>query len=242
VPNREPTTEDSSAEDSPEEGSTVEDSASGLPRLPPGRHGLSREFVAQNQRDRLAAGIIAAVTEHGYHETTISQISAAAGVSRRTFYSYFSSKEECFLATYDQICDHLRRAAGEAAAEQSEWPRQVAARFGGVMNVFATNPQLARFTLAVPRRAGDAVAVHYRDALDQALAELTAGMPSAPEVNPPSQPVQHSLMGGVVSLIVHKLETGEGDDILELLPDLVELFLAPFLGRAEAVRLANEVS
>jgi hypothetical protein len=28
----------------------------------------------------------------------------------------------------------------------------------------------------------------------------------------------------------------------DLLPDLVELFLAPFLGRAEAVRLANEVS
>ena len=52
----------------------------GLSRLPPGRHGLPRDFVVQNQRDRLAAGIIAAVSEFGYHETTITQIAAAAGV------------------------------------------------------------------------------------------------------------------------------------------------------------------
>jgi len=37
-----------------------EDSAPGLARLPPGRHGLSREFVTRNQRDRLTAGMIAA--------------------------------------------------------------------------------------------------------------------------------------------------------------------------------------
>ena len=39
--------------------------AGGLGRLPPGRHGLSREFVTENQRNRLTAGMIAAVAEHG---------------------------------------------------------------------------------------------------------------------------------------------------------------------------------
>jgi AcrR family transcriptional regulator len=224
------------------DGAPVDDSSLGLPRLPPGRHGLPREFVVQNQRDRLAAGIIAAVAENGYHETTISQISAAAGVSRRTFYAYFSSKEECFLATYDQICDHLLQATNEAATRESEWALQVSARLSAALDVFAANPHLAQFTLAVPRRAGDAVAAHYREALETALSELTAGLPSGRDVTPPSLPVQHSLIGGVVSLIVHKLEAGEGEELRELLPDLVELFLAPFLGRAEAVRLAHEVS
>src|SRR3954451_6443763 len=79
-----------------------------LARLPPGRHGLPRDFVVQNQRDRLAAGIIAAVSEFGYHETTITQIAPAAGVSRRTFYSYFESKEECYFDAFGQIADHLR--------------------------------------------------------------------------------------------------------------------------------------
>ena len=224
------------------ESSGEESAPGGLSRLPPGRHGLPREFVVRNQRDRLAAGIIAAVSEHGYHETTISQIAAAAGVSRRTFYGYFKSKEECFFATFDQIAGHLREAAAEAAAGESEWPRMVAVKFRAALEVFAANPKLAEFTLAVPPRAGDAVTAHYRRAIDRALADLTEGMPAPPEVEPPSQVVQHSLIGGVVSLIVHKLEAGEGEGLEELLPDLVELFLAPFIGRAEAVRVANEAS
>src|SRR3954451_3266451 len=143
----------------------------GLPRLPPGRHGLPRDFVVQNQRDRLTAGIIAAVSEFGYHETTITQIAAAAGVSRRTFYGYFNSKEECFFATFDQIADHLCDAAREAAADQDGWPAQVAAKFAAALDVFSTNPQLASFTLVAPPRAGGDVTAYYRRALDGALAE-----------------------------------------------------------------------
>ncbi len=217
----------------------AEDPPSGLPRLPPGRHGLPREFVTRNQRDRLAAGTIAAVCEHGYHEATIGQIAAAAGVSRRTFYTYFSSKEECYLATYDQIAAHLRTAGREAAAAWEEWPAKVAARLGSTLEAFAANPQLARFTLAVPPRAGGAVSAHHRRALDLALAELAAGIPAPPAVEPPSPAVQHSLLGGLASLIVQKLEAGEGEEMEDLLPDLVELFLAPFIGRAEAVRAAG---
>ena len=69
----------------------------GKDRPPRRRHGLPRDFVAQNQRDRLTAGTIAAICEHGYHETTISQIAAAAGVSRRTFYDHFINKQDLGL-------------------------------------------------------------------------------------------------------------------------------------------------
>jgi AcrR family transcriptional regulator len=222
----------------PERQPTAKGSPPGLPRLPPGRHGLPREFVVQNQRDRLAAGIIAAVTEHGYHETTISQIASAAGVSRRTFYAYFGSKEEAFISTFDQIVDHMRQAGEEAAtANRGEWAENVAARFAASLETFAANPQLARFTLAVPPRAGDAIAAHYRATLNRAVSEIVANVPAGIET--PSPAVQHALIGGVASLIVNKLEAGEGERMEELLPDIVELFLSPFLGRAEAVRLAT---
>jgi AcrR family transcriptional regulator len=94
-----------------------DDPALRLARLPPGRHGLPREFVTQNQRDRLAAGTIAVVAERGLNEATITQICAAAGVSRRTFYSYFSSKEECFFAAYDTIAEHLKIATDLSRAK-----------------------------------------------------------------------------------------------------------------------------
>jgi len=211
-----------------------------LPRLPPGRHGLPRDFVERNQRDRLTAGIISAVAEHGYNDSTITQIVEAAGLSRRTFYTYFSSKEECYLATWDLIADHLRAAATEAAAVVDDWPDKVRARLGAVLGVYAENPDLARFMLIVPVRAGDAVADRYRLEMARVLADISDGMPQGKDT--PSEAVGQAIVGGVVSLIARNVEAGEGDDLLSLLPDLLELVLAPYVGREEAVQLARGAS
>lgn len=218
------------------------DDASGLPRLPPGRHGLRREYVEQNQRQRLTAGIIAAVAEKGYHETTISDIAAAAGISRRTFYGYFDSKEACFFDAYDEIAGYLRQAATAAADTESEWGEQARAKIGSLLETFAANPDLARFYLLAPPRAGEALAARYREALSQALAELKAGMPSSPTTRPVSAAAEQALVGGIAALIARRVEAGEGKSLPELLPDLVELTLTPYLGREQALRFARTAS
>jgi AcrR family transcriptional regulator len=64
-----------------------------LSKLPPGRHGLPREFVAENHRTRLLAGTARAVYEHGYSGATIIHICDSAAVSRRTFYEHFDGKD-----------------------------------------------------------------------------------------------------------------------------------------------------
>ena len=91
-----------------ERARATEELASGKDRLPPGRHGLPRDFVAENQRERLLNGVVEAVAEHGYNATTIGKITEAAKISRRTFYEYFEGKEDCFLAAYEMIDDHVR--------------------------------------------------------------------------------------------------------------------------------------
>ncbi len=221
-------------------GPSGEDSAHGLSRLPPGRHGLPREFVTENQRGRLTAGIIAVVADHGYNEATISQIAAAAGVSRRTFYTYFSSKEECFLDAYDQIAAHLREAAATAAAPYDEWPDRVAARLRSALEVFATNPDLVRFHLVEAPRAGGEIAARYRRGTDLALADLIAGIP--PTTHRPSEAVEYVVMGGMAALISDRVQAGEGEALPSLFADLLELVLTPYLGREEAVQVAHRAS
>jgi len=216
-----------------------EDPAPGLARLPPGRHGLSREFVTRNQRDRLTAGMIAAVAEHGFHEATIAQIAAAAGVSRRTFYGYFSSKEECFFDTFGQVAEHLEGAMGGAGEPEAEWPERVRAQLTAMLETFAANPDLARFALIAPPNAGGEIASRYRELLDRLFAVLVEGKPSPPAAREPSRAVTDGLLGGIVALIVRKVKAGEGEELAELAPDLLELFLAPYYGREEAVRLAR---
>ena len=219
-----------------------EDSASGLARLPPGRHGLSREFVAKNQRDRLTAGMIAAVAEHGFHEATITQIAAAAGVSRRTFYGYFSSKEECFFDTFGQVAAHLEGEMASAGEGNEDWPGRVGAELAAMLEVFAANPDLARFLLIAPPNAGGEIAARYRELLDRLFEILVEGKPGPTETEDPSRAVTDGLLGGIVALIVRKVKAGEGEELAELTPDLLGLFLAPYYGREEAVRLARPSS
>jgi AcrR family transcriptional regulator len=204
----------------------------GLPRLPPGRHGLPRDFVVKNQRDRLVAGTIKAIAERGYHDATITDIAAAAGVSRRTFYTYFGSKEECFLATYEVIARHLLIAAAGAAGEKESWPERVSAAIAAALGTFAANPDLAHFMLIAPSRAGEPISTRYHQSAGRALELLSTGLPD--DVQVPSQAVQYAVVGGMASLVARKVEAGEGERLPELLPDLVELFLTPYLGRERA--------
>jgi AcrR family transcriptional regulator len=210
-----------------------------LHRLPPGRHGLSREFVVENQRGRLAAGIIEAVAGSGYQAVTISQIAAAAGVSRRTFYMYFSSKEECFLSTYDMVLRHLCKVSSAAIAAESDWPAAVRGRLAGALDVFAANPDLLRFCLIAPVEAGGAPLQRYRETVAAALEELTADKPEPPRAAELSPAMEVSLMGGIASVLVRNAKTDEEERLDALLPDLLVLYLTPYVGHDEAQRVAR---
>lgn len=214
-----------------------DEEAARLARLPPGRHGLSRDFVVQNQRDRLAAGMIAAVAEKGYRDATVSDVSAAAGVSRRTFYGYFSSKEDCYLATYEIVARHLAEASLAAGAGERSWARRVRAEIAGAMQLFSANPDLVRFYLQAPPRAGEEVAARYRQGAKMVLAQLGEGAPA--KARKPNPDVLNAIAGGMAALIVRKVEVGEGERLDELVPDLTELFLSPYIGRKAAARTAR---
>lgn len=87
--------------------------------------------------------------EQGYGETSVDQIAAAAGMSRRTLFRYVSSKEELVLAKYDLVreecIDRLR-------ARPSEEPVWVAMRrmFDGIVG-YLSDPQNASPAAVVQR-------------------------------------------------------------------------------------------
>jgi AcrR family transcriptional regulator len=78
------------------------------PKLHPGPHSVAPESVASNQRARLYGAMIELVAARGYEASTVAELCALAGVSKRTLYQRFpGGKQQCFLATYDII---VRRA------------------------------------------------------------------------------------------------------------------------------------
>lgn len=217
-------------------GRTTAELAAGRTRLPPGRHGLPREVVAESQRERLLNGVVEAVAENGFGETRIGQITAAAKISRRTFYEHFPNKQACFLAAYEMIDAHVRGAmltAGEAA---EPWPEQVRDKLAALLETLARDPAVARFYLVEPLAAGGEIAARYRDAM-QLLA--TTIRPQESRADMDVEVRDQVLMGGLAGLIARRLKSGGAAQLPQLLPDLTELALAPYLGREEARRVAD---
>ena len=94
-------------------------------RLPHGPSRLSREEVARNQRARIFAAMIESVSRHGYPDTTVAHVLALAGVSRRSFYEQFSSKEDCCLVTYDIVVAGARRRMIDAWEAERGWSNRL---------------------------------------------------------------------------------------------------------------------
>jgi len=209
-------------------------------RLPAGRHGLPREFIAQNQRERIITALVDTVAERGYNATTVAHITKAASVSRRTFYEHFADKEACFLAAYDMVADHIRASMRAAAESFSDWPQQVRAALATMLRFLAAEPELARLCMVEPVAAGGEIAARYRATMQDFVGILKAGRPEHSGERPLPEATEETLVGGIVSLIVREISAGRTDELEKLLPDLVELILAPYLGIEEAERLARE--
>src|SRR4051812_40967638 len=99
------------------------------------------------QRERMLNAVIEAVAEKGFADTTVADVVARAGVSRRTFYEQFDDKLDCFLAAYV--------ARAEAVLEQIEtrvhaldaaagWRERLRAGLGAYLDALAARPASAR--------------------------------------------------------------------------------------------------
>lgn len=207
--------------------------------LPAGRHGYSREQVAHHQRERLIAALAAAVAEKGFAAVTLSDIVKGAKVSRRVFYANFESKEQCFLAAFDVVVDHLRELIAEAVARTDGWPQQAIAATRATLAFLAAEPDLARLCLVESRAAGPAVTARFNQAVAELVPLLARGRHERPEGERLPDSTEDSTIGSLVSLAHRKVAAGEAARLEDLLPDCAELILLPYLGPAEAGSLAR---
>jgi len=220
----------------------VQDYPPELSRLPPGRHGLPREFVVHNQRERLIAGLAEAVAENGYAGTTIGHITRHAAVSRRTFYEHFSSKDECFIAAYDTVMAELRERVKVAFEAEDDWPHAVRSGIAAMLAFLASEPSLARLCMVEALVAGPVVVERYDAAIRGLVPYFEAGRESCSKkvLLRLSPSTEEALVGGMVSLISRRIIAGESTELESLLPDLVEFTLTPYIGTADAVKIAHE--
>jgi AcrR family transcriptional regulator len=213
-----------------------------LARLPPGRHGLPREFVEANHRGRLIAACAQVVEREGYAGASVARIIRAAAVSRRTFYEHFSSKEDCFIATYDTVMGNLRDRAVAAVEAAGPWPANVPAALAEMLAFFAAEPTLARLCMVETLAAGPPVSNHHRQTIAGFGLLLQSGRIEAEGGRGAPLDTEEAVIAGVVALITRWVVVGRAEQLERLLPDAITVALTPFLGVVDAGRVAAERS
>jgi AcrR family transcriptional regulator len=198
----------------------------GGPReLPRHRHDLTREQVETNQRARIILAVAEIVTELGYARATTRQIIERAGVSTKTFYAHYASKEEAFLAGYTLLDGALLEMADRPISTtqpRTDLRRQVEQSLAAV----AAWPLFTRMRLVEGRAAGR-LAEERRIAMarvqvEQFLRALEVAREHDPRVGQPSRAVIELLYAGMSEMLTrHVLEHGP-ETLPELTPVLVE--------------------
>jgi AcrR family transcriptional regulator len=206
-------------------------------KLPPGRHGLSRSFVAQNQRDRILAAVADACSAKGYGEMSVEDIIAAAGVSRRTFYEHFKNKEHAFLAAYDAVVAQLLQRVNGAVESAPDLPDKVRAGLGAFLGFLANEPAFARMCVVDVLAAGPE-AVARRDGAMRGFSQLileNVRTVIGDDAPPALDVIAETVVGGIYEVVYARVLRREFDQLPRLLPDLVYALLLPFMGQRAAL-------
>ena len=191
-------------------------------RLPPGRHGLAPDFVAENQRWRLLGACAEALAELGYARLSTREIASRAGVSANAFYKHFDDLPDCVAAAHRIAADCLWGAVSGACEPRFTWPERVAAAVDAVLAFATSEPALARLLGPEPLAAVGEIAA-AREQLIGRLAGLLRSGAGAGATELPAAAEQ--LTAAALAILVDRLEGGHGDPLAELAPQLVELLL-----------------
>jgi AcrR family transcriptional regulator len=186
--------------------------------------------VTESQRNRIHQAMIEAVSERGYPETRVVDVIGVAGVSRKTFYELFESKEDCFLAAYDVLLENLLEEATNAFESKSgePWAERIAVGLEALLEHLARHPAEARFAIVEVLAAGPKALAKRDAALRQFTGFLESGRSESSVELPGITSI--AVAGGVNELLYSEILHGAVGRLPSRLPDLMFWVTLPFLG------------
>jgi AcrR family transcriptional regulator len=210
-----------------------------LSKRPSGRHLIPRDYVSQNQRERMLLATAELAAERGYQQTTIELIAKTARVALVTFYEHFADKEACFLAAFDESV----AAAGEALAElldpERPWVEQISTGLEVFLEMVVAEQARAKLCIVESQAAGGEALARYQSMLASVAPKLREGRELNPRSSRLPDGLEVAIAGGLMWLVHQRLLAGRVDDLEGLLPEMLQVTLTPYVGEVEAARAAE---
>ena len=204
-------------------------------QLPAGRHGLPRSFVVSNQRERILSAVAEVTRVTGYSAMTVEDIIARAGVSRRTFYDHFKSREDVFLQAYDAGAAQLADVVREAHDSAEGLVDRAAGSLLALLETLANEPSFARMCIVEVLAAGPEALARRNAAMSWFAGLIDEDAKRAlPKSRRPPPLTAETVVGGIYEVMYARILRGEVAELPSLLPDLTYSLLLPYTGATAA--------
>ncbi|MCW6009104.1 TetR family transcriptional regulator [Micromonospora sp. CPCC 205371] len=161
--------------------------------------------------------------EKGYDQTTIDDLVAAAGMSKRTFFRYFTSKEDLVLGKYELLADRLIEALAARPHDEPVW-ESLRRAFDVIVEYFDGEQNLPR-TLAMEKiiRGNPALGAGELERISRAQQQLADLVRERTGLHSPADPAPAAIAGAALSCLLAAkttwIATGQSRPLAELLDE-----------------------
>jgi AcrR family transcriptional regulator len=186
------------------------------------------------QHSRILAAALEEDAGRGYEQISVTSIVARAGVSRKTFYELYESRDDCFRALFEdaiaQIADVLVPLYREG---EGDWSERVRAALGALLAFLEGNRDVGLFVLEYilegarrDPRSRAWLLERLRSVLDDGCQQAKADV----ELSPLAGEV---VVGGVLAVLHARLQA-RSPQLMGLLNSLMWMIVLPYRGSAAA--------
>jgi AcrR family transcriptional regulator len=175
-----------------------------------------------------------AVATKGYAATTVGDVVAGAGVSRKTFYEHFDDKEAAFVAAWDAGVDRVLSAIRKGRDDGDGPLERLRFAIRAYLHALADRPAFARAFLIEVVAAGPPVEARRAD-VHRRFADLIRRLHTEARRNNHHLPelpdeVYPAIVGLMNELVSERVRAGRTDELPQLEDALVYLQLVLFAG------------
>ena len=164
-------------------------------------------------RRRLFEGMARAVAQQGWVDCTIADIVREAGVSKRTFYEHFQTKNDCLVALYESASRNALRHLDSVLDPNRHWQDQVEAAMTAYLGVLAENPIMLR-ALFIDILGLGAQGLAARRRVNEAIADFLLGVVNPARDNAVmTSSMAMAVVGGINELVLQLIEQDQIHEI-----------------------------
>ena len=164
-------------------------------------------------RRRLFEGMARALAQQGWVDCTIADIVREAGVSKRTFYEHFQTKNDCLVALYESASRNALRHLDSVLDPNRHWQDQVEAAMTAYLGVLAENPIMLR-ALFIDILGLGAQGLAARRRVNEAIADFLLGVVNPARDNAVmTSSMAMAVVGGINELVLQLIEQDQIHEI-----------------------------